>query len=74
MLAATVFLVLILVQKILKREPLRKSVLTIAGLWGVWFVYVVSLLAMYVFSMPMAEAATLASFDKYMSSAVLFVL
>ena len=74
LLAATVLLLLVLVQKLLKRESPRVPVLSIAAVWGTWLVYLLSLYGMYLFSMPLKEAVVLASFDKYMSSVNIFIL
>jgi hypothetical protein len=41
---------------------------------GVFFLYIIAMFLMYIFSMPRAEAVTLACYDRYMLSVDIFIL
>lgn len=51
----------------------KKIVWLLVSCLGCLALYTLSLYAMYVFSMPMAESARLASYDRYMLSVLIFI-
>lgn len=57
----------------LDKDLIYKALLRIAANWVCAAVYIIFLYAMYIFSMPLTEALNLASYDRYMLTAVTFV-
>lgn len=72
MLVLTVFF--ILMAAIFHKYHLSKKLLSMLGIsWGILAAYTLSLYAMYLFSMPLAEASHLASYDRYILSVLIFI-
>lgn len=68
----TVFLCVVAIA-VRNTKGAKKILCLLAADWGCLIVYIISLYAMYVFSMPLAEAVHLASYDRYVLSVLIFI-
>lgn len=73
MIAITAILLIAVIHCAIKRGVTSQFVKAIFGIWGVYFIYMVSVFAMYIFSMPLEEAENLASFGRYAASVIIFI-
>ncbi len=74
LLIASALLLVLVLQRAVRKGRLCPPILSLVGIWAVWGLYVVSVFGMYIFSMPLLEASTLSSFERYMTSAAVFIL
>lgn len=73
MTAITAILLIAMIHCIIRRGAASQFVKTIIGIWGIYFLYMFSVFAMYLFSMPLGEAENLASFGRYAVSVIIFI-
>ncbi len=75
LLGITVFCAVLTAIWYLSREKNWKQILwSLPFLWGILFLYQISLLVMYLFSMPLAEALALAGYQRYEKPSFCFSL
>lgn len=73
MIAITVILLIAFIHCAIRRGATNQFGKAIFGIWGIYFIYMVSVFAMYIFSMPLGEAENLASFGRYSVSVIIFI-
>lgn len=56
------------------KKPVRHIVMELVGMVSAYVFYIVSIFLMYIFSMSLDEALELASYDRYMLSAYIFLM
>ncbi len=72
MLLITILILLILTMPWGKKQG-KRILLVLAVSWGCLAAYAACVYAMYIFSMPLAEAHHLASYDRYMLTVIIFI-
>lgn len=73
MILISAFLIISLLIKIKDKKQVKKTIRVLFANWLIFLIYIALVFAMYVFSMPEAEAETLGSLDRYLMTCLIFI-
>lgn len=74
MFTITILLSIVIIHKFIHKQNISDSLCFMIGCWSVFIIYICSIFAMYVFSMPLGEAVGLAGYSRYLETIIIYLL